>query len=105
MIFEMNNLKWTIKKATAEEIKKDFNDDSKESYYFGSITKSTQTISINKEVSIEKQKQALYHELMHCYLYCYIAEDIGNIDEETFCNISAKSHDIIHEIVERYFKR
>ena len=105
MRFIMNNLKWEIKEATAEEVKKTFNDNNENSYYCGSITHSSQIILINKETTIERQKETLYHELMHCYLYCYITNNIDNLDEETFCDISAKSHDIIHKIVEDYFNK
>lgn len=104
MKFKMNNLKWEIKQASAEEVKAGFNDNNPESYYFGSTTLSTQTILINSEVSIEKQRETLYHELMHCYIACYLCDGL-QFDEEGICNISAKSHDIIHEIVEEYFKK
>ncbi len=105
MTFEMNNLKWIIKEATADEVKQEFGDNKNDdSYYYGITTLSKQRILINKEITIEKQKQTLYHELMHCYIYSYITDNLGSIDEETFCDISAKSHDIIHEIAFKYFK-
>ena len=103
MKFKMNNLEWEIKKASAEEVKAGFNDNNPESYYFGSTTLSTQTILINEEASIDKQRETLYHELMHCYIACYICDGL-QFDEEGLCNISAKSHDMIHSIVEEYFK-
>jgi hypothetical protein len=40
---------------------------------------------------------------MHCYIGCYLYE-FKSFDEENVCNISANSHDIIHKIVEDYFK-
>ena len=102
MIFKMNELEFTIKNASAEEVKTVFNDKNEDSYYYGSTTLSKQEILINNEVSIEKQRETLYHELMHCYIYCYLCDGL-QFDEEGICNISAKSHNIIHKIVEDYF--
>ena len=99
----MNDLEWEIKYASAEEVKKGFNDNNPESYYFGSATLSTQTILINKEAFKEKQKEILYHELMHCYIACYLCNGM-QFDEEGICNISAKSHNMIHRICEDFFK-
>ncbi len=104
MKFKMNELEFEIKYATADEVKAVFNDKSEESYYYGSTTMSTQEILINKEVSLEKQKETLYHELMHCYIYCYLCDGI-QFDEEGICNISAKSHNKIHKIAEDFFKK
>lgn len=102
MKFKMNELEWTIKDATADEVKAVFNDKNEESYYYGSTTMSTQEILINKEATKEKQKETLYHELMHCYIYCYLCDGL-QFDEEALCNISAKSHNMIHKICEDYF--
>lgn len=99
----MNELEWEIKEASADEVKSNFKSASEESIYFGCTQLSTQTILLNKEVSKEKQRQTLYHELMHCYIYCYICDGL-NFDEEGICELSAKSHNMIHDIVERYFK-
>ena len=65
MKFKMNNYNWTIKYATADEIKAVFNDKNDDSYYFGLTRLSKQEILINKEATREKQIEALYHELMH----------------------------------------
>ena len=51
----------------------------------------------------EQKRQTLLHELMHCYVWSYVC-GFNNISEEALCDISANSHDIIHEIVENYFK-
>ena len=99
----MNELEWEIKEASADEVKSNFPEAKPESIYFGCTQLSTQTILLNNEVSKEKQRQTLYHELMHCYIYCYICDGL-NFDEEGICELSAKSHRMIHEITERYFK-
>ena len=94
MKFKMNYLEWTIRYATANEVKAVFNDKNEDSYYYGSTTLSKQEILINNEVSLEKQKETLYHELMHCYIYCYLCDGI-QFDEEGICNISAKRYVMI----------
>lgn len=44
------------------------------------------------------------HELMRCYIEEYVSLELEDYKEETMRNISANSHDIIHKIVEDYFK-
>jgi len=103
MKFKMNELEWEIVEATQEEVKSNFNDKNPDSIYFGCTQLSSQKILLNKEASKEKQRITLYHELMHCYLYCYICDGF-QFDEEAICEISAKSHNMIHKIAEEYFK-
>lgn len=106
MKFKMNELEWEIKEVSAEEVKSNFNDDNKDSVYFGCTQLSTQMIFLNNEASLEKKKNTLYHELMHCYLYCYLSDEIGFANlEEGICDISANSHNMIHRIVEDYFNK
>ena len=50
-----------------------------------------------------QKEQTLKHELMHCYIGCYLFNSEKEYTEEDLCNISANSHDIIHEIVKQYF--
>ena len=50
------------------------------------------------------KRKKLMHELMHCYIEEYVSLELEDYKEETLCNISANSHDIIHKIVEDYFK-
>ena len=42
---------------------------------------------------------------MHVYKDVFIGNEEWKISEEELCDISACSHDIIHKIVEDYFKR
>ena len=103
MKFKMNDLEFTIKYASADEVKAVFNDKNENSYYYGSTTLSKQEILINNEISKEKQIETLYHELMHCYIFSYLCDGL-QIDEEGLCDISAKRHNMIHKIVKDYFK-
>jgi Zn-dependent peptidase ImmA (M78 family) len=102
MIFEMNGVPYTI----IEVEQKEFNQiEEGDGYYFGQSRFFSQEIYLEKSLSIEKKRKTLYHELMHCYIREYLTtRDTDNFSEEMLCDISANAHDIIHEIVEEYFK-
>lgn len=104
MKFKMNNRTWEIKEVDKdwllEEYKKEYENGI---YCFGLTRYSKQTIYLNNELCNDVKKQTLYHELMHCYLWSY-SHTFNEISEEGMCDISANSHDIIHKIVEDYFK-
>ena len=103
MKFEMNNIEYTIKEVSQQEFW-DYQVDEQDGYYYGQSHFQTQEVWIDKDLPIEKKRKTLYHELMHCYLFTYVS--FNNIDFciDDFCDISANSHDIIHKIVEDYFK-
>ena len=109
MKFKMNNREWEIRELSQEEIRQhieDYKYDGKPikvGKYFGQTYFDEQIIYIDKDLHIEQKKQTLLHELMHCYIGCYLYE-FKSFDEENVCNISANSHNIIHKIVEDYFK-
>lgn len=112
MKFLMNDREWTIKEVEQEEFWKDEGEEEKigskeyhTNYHFGRCIFSTREIWLWKDVSEEQKRKTLYHELMHCYRGMYIGfYDIDGQDEDMWCEISANSHDIIHKIVEDYFK-
>lgn len=107
MTFEMNNRKWEIIEKSQKEMKqsvKEHGDAPDDGRYFGLTYMDDQKIFIDKDICQEQKKQTLMHELMHCYIQCYVSNTISNFDEEMVCNISSNSHDIIHKIVEDYFK-
>ena len=105
MTFKMNNRTWEIEEVSADwlldEYKKECGDAT---YCFGLCRYSLQKIYLNEEVHEEQKRQTLLHELMHCYVWSYVC-GFNNISEEALCDISANSHDIIHEIVEKYFHK
>lgn len=107
MKFKINNREWEIIELSQEKIKekiKEYDGEVEEKgIYFGSTQTSNQKIYLDKDLCIEQKRQTLMHELMHCYIVCFLFST-KNYDEEDLCNISANSHDIIHEIVEQYFK-
>lgn len=108
MKFKMNNREWEIIEISQDEIREKFKEykydgEPQLGKYFGLTYMDKQKIYIDKDLHIEQKKQTLMHELMHCYIGVYLFNNSNKYDEEDLCNISANSHDIIHEIVERYF--
>ena len=103
MKFTMNNVEFTIKEVEQEEMQK-WLCDEQDGYYYGQTHFMTQEVWIDKILSKEKKKKTLIHELTHCYIREYLTSRDINPDEEVLCDICANSHDIIHKIVEDYFK-
>lgn len=112
MKFKMNNREWIIKEVNQEEFWKDEGCEDKigtpeyhNTYHFGRCLFKTQEIWLWKDVSKEQKRNTLYHELLHCYRGMYFTFcNLNGQDEDLWCDISANSHDIIHKIVENYFK-
>lgn len=109
MKFKMNNREWEIKELSQEEIREHFKNykydgEPVQGKYYGLTYMDEQTIYISNDLHPEQKRQTLMHELMHCYIGCYITHQEQQYTEEDICNFSANSHDIIHKIVEDYFK-
>ena len=106
MKFKMNNHEWEILELPKEQIKliyeKEMNEETL--YVYGLTKYDNHKIYINEELCFDMKRKTLMHELMHCYIEEYVSLELENYEEETLCNISANSHDIIHKIVEDYFK-
>ena len=104
--FEINNEKWEIIETSQEKMCEEYNEEFKNdgNFYNGITCPITKKILLYEDLDSQQKKKTLYHELMHCYLFTYIS--FNNIDFciDDFCDISANSHDIIHKIVEDYFK-
>ena len=98
MKFKMNNQEWEIKEINQEEFNDNLDHTKEEGYFFGQSHFNTQEIWIDKSLKREKKRNTLYHELMHVYLKTYVTNGDCSYDEEAMCDISANSHDIIHEI-------
>ncbi len=103
MTFEMNNELWQILEISNAEMNIMFGSDLVDTFTHG-ITRYTENIIyLNKDTP--QKKKTLYHELTHCFLHEYGHNQHGKaFDNEDVCEISACSHDIIHRIVEDYFK-
>lgn len=107
MKFKINNEEWAIKEVEQDEFWKYNNKEqtSDDGYYQGVAHLNQNEIWIDKKLPKDKKKKTLYHELMHCYINTHISTYDFNITEEILCDISANSHDLIHKIVEDYFKK
>ena len=103
MEFEMNGSFYVIEEVDQEELQKEITDES-DGYYYGQTRFREQFILIDKELSVERKRKTLIHELTHVYIREYITTRDINPNEEVLCDIHANSHDIIHKIVTDYFK-
>lgn len=100
----MNNREWEIKEIS-QEMFEPSNNEAEQGDCFGLCDYEQQIIYLWQDLHQQQKRATLMHELMHCYIGCYFSfEDIGNYPEDVLCNIAANSHDIIHQIVEDYFK-
>ena len=104
MKFEMNGSYYEIKDVSQEELQEEIASDE-DGYYYGQTRFRKQLILIDKNLSHERKKKTLYHELMHVYIREYISTRDIELTEEMLCDISANAHDIIHKIVKNYFGR
>lgn len=103
MFFEMNDVKYRIKEVEQKDFW-EYKVNEEDGYYYGQSHFQTQEIWLDKTLSKEKKKKTLYHELTHVYIREYLTSRDITPDEEVLCDISANSHDIIHKIVEDYFR-
>lgn len=101
MKFKMNNDEWKIKEVAQKDFDKD--DDEQDGYYYGRTKYATQEVWLWKDLKHEKKRRTLIHELTHIYISTYITNQSMDFNEEKLCDIAANSHDIIHNIVEKYF--
>ena len=106
MKFKMNNHEWELLEISKEQIKELYEKEMNEEalMVYGLTKFDNNKIYINEELCYDMKRKTIMHELMHCYKEEYISLGLNEIDEETLCDISANSHDIIHKIVEDYFK-
>ena len=103
MKFEMNKSIYEIKEVTQDELQKEIADEE-DGYYYGQTIFQKQIVLIDKDLSYERKRKTLIHELTHVYIREYLTTRDINPSEEVLCDIHANSYDIIHEIVEEYFK-
>lgn len=108
MEFTINNRKWKILEVNQKEMFDETDEtdetDEKIGYYYGKCLMYKQIIYLDKDLPFETKRKTLLHELMHCFINCYITHLDKKYEEEDLCDMVANSHDIIHKIVEGYFK-
>ena len=103
MKFKMNGRDWEIKEVDQNKMRELESDDNEKNTYFGLTTYENQTIWLWEDLHPNQKRQTLIHELFHCYVGCYYSFQDTAYTEELVCNLVGNSHDIIHEIVEKYF--
>ena len=86
------------------ELRENMHVRTKDGYYYGQSHFQNQEVWIDKDLTIEKKKKTLYHELTHVYIREYLTSRDIEPTEEVMCDIAANSHDMIHKIVEHYFE-
>ena len=101
MKFKMNERNWEIK-----EVSKQFLDEKYPSagdgMIFGTTDYQEQIIYLWEELHEEQKRQTLIHELVHCYIGCYMSFEDMEWHEDVICNMVANSHFIINDIVTTY---
>lgn len=114
MKFKISNLDWEIKELSQEEIRETIKQRAERNIeeapstgrYFGTTYLDDQVILVDKDLPIDRKRRTLMHELSHAYIGCYITHLAETrYDEELVCDIVSNSHDMIHDIVEKYFSR
>ena len=103
MEFKMNNSFYAIKEVSQEILQQEKTDEE-DGYYYGQTRFKEQVILIDKDLSTERKRKTLIHELTHVYIREYLTTRDISPNEEVLCDIHANSHDIIHRILEDYFK-
>ena len=105
MKFKMNDREWQIIETNQSKMCEIEQTKEETGYkYFGICCYGEQTIYLWEELKQEQKRATLMHELLHCYIGVYCS--FGNVTWNTdlVCDICSNSHDIIHKIVEDYFK-
>ena len=103
MKFKINNRDWEIVEVNQAKMRELEKDENERNEYYGLTVYSDQKIYLWKELANDQKRQTLLHEMLHCYIGVYVSFQELVLNEEMVCNISANSHDLIHEVVERYF--
>lgn len=114
MKFKMNNIEYEIKEVSQAEYKEYRKNEDKQTactetdtntgVYFGATHNYQNIIFLDKELPLDRKRRTLMHELMHCYIAEYVTHQEKTYTEEDVADLSSDSHDIIHKIVEDYFK-
>lgn len=103
MKFKINDAEYEIKEVSQEIIKEE-DTEEEEGYYYGQTRFQRQVILIDKNLSKERKRKTLIHELTHVYIREFLTTREIEPNEEVLCDIHANCHDMIHKIVEDYFK-
>lgn len=101
MKFKINDSEWEIKEIDNEKM--NIIENNSFDFIHGTTRFSENIIYINEDTP--NKRRTLIHELTHCFMYEYGHNQWDkSFNNEDVCEISASSHDLIHKIVEDYFK-
>lgn len=108
MKFKINNKDWEIKEVSQsqmkEELKRHYESPITDGKYFGLTFFDTQKIFLDKDLCPDRKRSTLLHELGHCYIGTFIThENDKKYSEEDVVDIISNSHDIIRNIINKYF--
>lgn len=104
MKFKINNSNWKIIEVDQKRLCEEKGEkEDADRHYFGLTIFSKQEVLLWNKLPKHQKMKTLIHELEHCYIGNYITFSDMNLTDEILCDISANSHYIIHEIVEKYF--
>ena len=113
MNFKMNNRNWVIRETSQGDIKnmqnmrranEEENLKSIDTRYYGITYTDIQKIYLDEDLPEDRKKATLIHELAHCYIDSFITHCDKSYTEEDVADIVSNSYEIIHEIVDKYFK-
>lgn len=103
MKFKMNNRNWEILETDQKKLKEIEECENEKGNIYGLCCYDTQIIYLWEDLHKEQKRETLIHELLHCYIGCYCSFEDVVWNEDLMCNVCANSHDIIHDIVNKYF--
>ncbi len=108
MKFKINNKNWQIKELSQEEMKEELKKHCEtpieQGKYFGLTYFDVQAIFLDKDLCLDRKRSTLLHELGHCYIGTYITHTEKQYNEEEVVDIISNSHDIIRNIIDKYFE-
>jgi len=102
MEFEINKERWAIIEIDNDKMNEIEGNEDRNVFIHGTTRYNENAIYINE--GTPSKRRTLIHELTHCFMYMYGHNQERKYSNEEICEISASSHDIIHKIVEDYFK-
>lgn len=98
MEFKVNNLTWQMEYVDADKVSMNHEGD----IYFGLTEYVPQKISIRTQMSAELTREAVIHELTHCFLFSYGIEGGENFDEESACRFMGAHADSIVKLADKF---
>ena len=71
--------------------------------YYGASHYDICKIYLDKDLTYDRKRKTLMHELAHCYINEYITHVDYQLTQEEAADLVANSHDIIENIIHDYF--